>query len=84
MHANIHGASNVGSGRTMVMIDQDSLCKWVTNSPTESEWFGHFMQGCKLHMGQISKSDLAMSVETIVLYLTKVEAGQGSQRNRGS
>jgi hypothetical protein len=27
MHANIHGASNVGSGRTMVMIDQDSLCK---------------------------------------------------------
>ena len=63
-----------GSGRTMVLMDQDSSGRRVTISPTESEWFGRFVRGCKLRMGQISKSDLAMSLDTVLLYMSKVEA----------
>ena len=73
-HANVYRASATGSGRTMVMIDQDNSCKRVTSSPTESDRFGRFTRGCKLRMGQISKSDLAMSVDTVVLYMDKIEA----------
>ena len=58
----------------MVLIDQDSSGRRVTNSPTESEWFGRFVRGCKLRMGQISKSDLAMSLDTVLVYMSKVEA----------
>jgi hypothetical protein len=39
----------------------------------ESDWFGRFMHVCKLQMGQISKSNLAMSVDTVDLYMEKVK-----------
>jgi hypothetical protein len=73
-HVNVHRASVAGSGHSVVLLNQDSSGRRVTNSPTESEWFERFVRGCKLRMGQISKSDLAMSLDTVVLYMSKVEA----------
>jgi hypothetical protein len=35
-------------------------CWHVAYLPTESEWFGNFVRGYKLRMGQILKSDLAV------------------------
>jgi hypothetical protein len=46
----------------------------VTNSSTGSEWFGHFVKGNKRRMRQISKLDLAILLEMVVLYVAKVES----------
>jgi hypothetical protein len=73
-HAYIHRAAAIESGRVVVLLDQDSSHRRISYSPTESEWFSRFARGCRMRMGQISKSDLAMSRDTIILYLHKVEA----------
>ena len=44
---------------------KDRVKSMVTDCPTSSMWFDHFMMGCHSRMGDIVKKDFAVSIEVL-------------------
>jgi hypothetical protein len=72
VHANIHLASGLG-GATSQAIRSDKGHQPISNTPTESEWFNHFMTGLQSRIGERRKQDAAISIALMIELQKRLE-----------
>ena len=61
--SNVYHASATGQGSMVMAKDTRKLT--VTACPTYSDWFERFMRGLHKRMGEVSRSDRALSLEVL-------------------
>ena len=59
--------------KDQTVIVQDMTKRFLTTSPTKSQWFSRFMQGMHKRMGDVTKQDEAISVELMVALMGEFE-----------
>jgi hypothetical protein len=72
--SNAWGASAKGMLFNISTGKEDRKKDRLTQCPTDSEWFGKFILGCKKRMGQDVRPQLGLSIEVMKEYMKRLES----------
>lgn len=70
--SNLESASTAGATSAMV-VGKDFHTAVIMQSPTRTEWFKKFALSCLKRMGQVVRSDLAVTIEVMLELMARLE-----------